>query len=217
MQRHVRAPEQRVKRSARPSVAGLLAVAALVAASGAASAQPAASGVPAPQGGAMAPGAIGPGTMAPGAMAPTPMAPAAMAPAMSMPANANAGMVTSASLQGTIGKDKAARIESHIAGLHSTLKITAAQEPLWQNFAAMMRQNVVQMDAVYAKRQNGYGAMNAVQDLVSYGEVEETNAHNVQMLLPPFQALYDSFSPQQKKAADATFLRYTDKAVKKPG
>ncbi len=199
MQRHVRAPRQTVRRVLGQAAAGLAAVTALAAVTGAALAQPATSAAPGPQAATTAPAET-------------------TAPAMaSPPAEGGSGAVTSASLQSTVGKDKAARIESHIAGLHSTLKITAAQEPLWQNFAAVMRQNVVQMDAVYAKRQNGYGAMNAVQDLVSYGEVEETNAHNVQMLLPPFQALYDSFSPQQKKAADATFLRYTDKAVKKPG
>ncbi len=199
MQRHVRAPRQTVRHSLGQAAAGLAVVSALAAVTGAALAQPTAPAAPGPQAATTAPAET-------------------TAPAMaSPPAEGGSGAVTSDSLQSTVGKDKAARIESHIAGLHSTLKITAAQEPLWQNFAAVMRQNVVQMDAVYAKRQSGYGAMNAVQDLVSYGEVEQTNAHNVQMLLPPFQALYDSFSPQQKKTADATFLRYTDKAVKKPG
>lgn len=125
------------------------------------------------------------------------------------------GPISIGTLQSKLGKEKAARIEFHITTLHASLKITSAQEPLWQNFAGTMRQNVVQMDAVYAKRQGGYGSMNAVQDLQSYGEVEDTNARNVQQLLPPFQALYDSFSPEQKKTADTTFSRYTDKAVKK--
>jgi hypothetical protein len=141
---------------------------------------------------------------------------AAPGPAKGPGASGNDPMST-ASLQTRIGRDKATRIESHISHLHATLRITAAQEPLWQSFASVMRQNVVQMDAVYARRQSDYGSMNAVQDLESYGDVEETNARNVQLLLPPFRALYDSFSPDQKKTADTTFLRYTDKAVKKPG
>lgn len=200
MLRHRHAPDQRTGRLIRQALSGFLAVASLTAmAAGAASAQTA-PGVPVPQ-------------------SPTPMAamPAPAVPAPAATPAAGTGAVTGVSLQGTVGKDKAARIEAHIARLHGTLKITAAQEPLWQSFAGAMRQNVVQMEAVYAKRQHGYGSMNAVQDLQSYGEVEEANARNVQQLLPPFQALYDSFSPEQKKTADTTFLRYTDKAVKKPG
>jgi protein CpxP len=151
--------------------------------------------------------------VAPGA-AMAPVTPASM-PAIATPAPVAAEMTTSGALQTKLGKEKAGRIESHITSLHTVLKITSAQEPVWQSFASAMRQNVVQMDAVYAKRQSSYGSMNAVQDLQSYGEVEETNARNVQQLLPPFQALYDSFSPEQKKTADTTFLRYTEKAVKK--
>ncbi|NPD67358.1 Spy/CpxP family protein refolding chaperone [Lichenicola cladoniae] len=150
----------------------------------------------------------------------TPAAPAApTAPAMAAPATdaapVAAEMTSSGALQTKLGKEKAGRIESHITSLHTVLKIKPEQEALWQSFGSAMRQNVVQMDAVYAKRQSSYGSMNAVQDLQSYGEVEETNSRNVQQLLPPFQALYESFSPEQKKTADTTFLRYTEKAVKK--
>ncbi|MGI4745908.1 MAG: Spy/CpxP family protein refolding chaperone [Janthinobacterium lividum] len=150
-----------------------------------------------------------------------PMAPAAPAsmPAMATPAPdaapPAAEMTSSGALQTKLGKEKAGRIESHITSLHTALKIKPAQEALWQSFASTMRQNVVQMDAVYAKRQSIQGSMNAVQDLQSYGDVEETNARNVQQLLPPFQALYDSFSADQKKTADTAFLSYTNKAVKK--
>ena len=49
------------------------------------------------------------------------------------------------------------------------------------------------------------------------GELVVAAGLAIVQLLPPFQALYDSFSPEQKKTADTTFLRYTDKAVKKPG
>lgn len=150
--------------------------------------------------------------------APASPAPVAM-PAMAAPATdaapVGAEMTSSGALQTKLGKEKAGRIESHITSLHTVLKIKPEQEALWQSFASAMRQNVVQMDAVYAKRQSSYGSMNAVQDLQSYGEVEETNSRNVQQLLPPFQALYESFSPEQKKTADTTFLRYTEKAVKK--
>ena len=167
--------------------------------------------------GAFAQTSTAPTTKVPGAPASAGSSPGALSATADAapPVGATQGPISTGTLQSKLGKEKAARIESHIATLHASLKITPAQEPLWQNFAGVMRQNVVQMDSVYAKRQGGYGSMNAVQDLQSYGEVEDTNARNVQQLLPPFQALYDSFSPEQKKTADTTFSRYTDKAVKK--
>ena len=148
--------------------------------------------------------------------APVPPEPpiAAPSPVASAPASGEADKAT---FQTKVGREKAAKIETRIARLHTALRITPAQEPLWQNFAAVMRQNVVELDGVYARRESQYGAMNAVQDLQSYAEVQEANARNVQMLLPPFQALYDSLSPEQRKAADATFEHNTDKALKKSG
>ena len=163
-----------------------------------------------------APGAALAQAMAPGAPAAvTPQPPTATvmpAPVAATPSDNNGD-----TFQSKVGKEKAAKIESRIARLHAALRITPQQEPLWQNFAGVMRQNVVQLDAVYAKRENSYGGMNAVQDLQSYAEVQEVTARNVQMLLPPFQALYDSLSPEQRKAADATFQHNTNRALQKSG
>ena len=154
--------------------------------------------------------------MAPGAPAAvTPQPPTATV--MQAPADATPSDNKGAVFQSKVGKEKAAKIEARIARLHAALRITPQQEPLWQNFAGVMRQNVVQLDAVYAKRENAYGSMNAVQDLQSYAEVQEAQARNVQMLLPPFQALYDSLSPEQRKAADATFQHNTNRALQKSG
>ncbi len=114
------------------------------------------------------------------------------------------------------GRNEGARIESHIAHLHASLRITPAQEPLWQGFAGALRDTVLRMDAAYADRQRDHATADAVRELQAYGAIEDANARNVQLLLPPFRALYDSFSPDQKKTADATFRRYTDKAVRRP-
>ena len=118
--------------------------------------------------------------------------------------------------QTSFGRNEGARIESHIAHLHASLRITPAQEPLWQGFAAALRGTVLRMDAAYASRQRDHATADAVRELQAYGAIEDANARNVQLLLPPFRALYDSFSPDQKKTADATFRRYTDKAVRRP-
>jgi len=133
------------------------------------------------------------------------------------PAATPAPSGTAPAMQSKLGKEKAERVEKHIAELHRVLKITPAQETLWQNFATAMRANATQMDQVYAQREQAISGMNAVQNLESYGEVETTMAQNVQKLLPPFQALYDSFSAEQKKTADTTFQRYTNRAVHKAG
>ena len=114
------------------------------------------------------------------------------------------------------GRSEGARIESHIAHLHASLRITPAQEPLWQGFAGALRGTVLRMDAAYADRQRDHATADAVRELQAFGAIEDANARNVQLLLPPFRALYDSFSPDQKKTADATFRRYTDKAVRRP-
>src|SRR5216684_147633 len=72
---------------------------------------------------------------------------------------------------------RADRVEARIKQLHDQLKITAAQEPQW----------------------------NAVDDLRSYEEVAETHVAGLKKLIPAFQALYDTMSPEQKKNADAAF------------
>ncbi len=210
MARDLQAPDQTMTRTPRrPSLALLLAMGAM-ALPPVAVAQPVAPGVPAaalPQAPAM--------VQAPTAPVP-PVAPvAAPSPMAAAPTPTSSG--SGATFQSKVGREKAAKIETRIARLHKALRITPAQEPLWQNFAAVMRQNVVELDGVYAKRESQYGAMNAVQDLQSYAAVQEANARNVQMLLPPFQALYDSLSPEQKTAADATFEHTTSKALQKSG
>ncbi len=118
--------------------------------------------------------------------------------------------------QTRLGQTEAASVEKHIATLHRKLQITPAQEPLWQALAGAMRESVVQLDRVYAQRKQTYGSMSAVDDLKSYGLVQQVHAHNVQSLIDPFQRLYDSFSVAQKKAADETFRNFTGSAVRNP-
>ena len=132
--------------------------------------------------------------------------PAGLAPAQTAPAGTQTGY----------GRDASPRIESHIAHLHASLRITPAQEALWQGFAAALRDTVARMDAAYASRQRDRAGADAVRDLQAYGAIEDANARNTQLLLPPFRALYDSFSPDQKKTADAIFRRYTDRAARRP-
>lgn len=114
-----------------------------------------------------------------------------------------------------LGQAEAASVEKHIATLHRQLQITA-QEPLWRSLAGAMRDSVLQLDTVYAERKRDYGTMSAVDDLKSYGMVQQVHARNVQSLIGPFQRLYDSFDASQKRAADETLRNFTGNAIRNP-
>ena len=141
---------------------------------------------------------------------------ALLAAVLALPLASRAEMASGdqASMQTPLGRSEAAAAERHIATLHARLHITAEQEPLWQPLAEAMRRSVAALDEVYAQRGKMYGSMSAVDDLKSYEQVQETHARNVQNLIAPFERLYDSFSPAQKKQADETFRRFTETAVK---
>ena len=99
----------------------------------------------------------------------------------------------------------AARVEARIKQLHSQLGITQAQEPQWDKFAQTMRDNARDMDQVLAQRTQQFPSMNAVQDMQSYEQVAEAHVQHLQKLVPAFQTLYDSMSPEQKQKADQVF------------
>ena len=97
------------------------------------------------------------------------------------------------------------RVEARVKQLHDQLQITAAQEPQWNAVAQAMRDDEKAMRSVIAKRRQNRGKMSAVDDLRSYEEVAETHVAGLQKLIPAFQALYDTMSPDQKKNADVAF------------
>ena len=99
----------------------------------------------------------------------------------------------------------ATRVEARIKQLHSQLGITQTQEPQWEKFAQTMRDNARDMDQVLAQRTQQFASMNAVQDMQSYEQVAEAHVQHLQKLVPAFQTLYDSMSPEQKQKADQVF------------
>src|SRR5579883_1729044 len=101
-------------------------------------------------------------------------------------------------------RSPAERIEARIKSLHDRLKITPAQETQWNAVAQVMRDNAQRMQELIQKRQAG-GTMTAVDDLRSYQEVADAHSQGLQKLIPAFQALYDSMSPEQQMNADAVF------------
>ncbi len=153
------------------------------------------------------------GLAAPIASAQTPQSTAPSAPAgQTGPGTAATSTPASGEAAGTASAaDRAAEagLDRRIADLHRRLRITAAQEPAWSSFTAVMRQNLTAMDAKLAARKAGFGSMNAVDDLRSYAAVTATQASNIQNLIGPFQTLYAALTPEQRTTADQIFRDYT--------
>ena len=97
-----------------------------------------------------------------------------------------------------------ARVEARIAEMHAKLHITSAQQPQWDAFTAVMRENAQHTEQVIAAR----GAANtatALDEMRGYTAMASAHATDMQKMLPVFEALYNSFSPEQQKQADAVF------------
>ncbi len=97
-------------------------------------------------------------------------------------------------------------IEARIKSLHSQLKIAPEQENNWNAVAQVMRHNQKAIhDLLQERRANT--TMTAIQNLESYQRVSTEHAAGIQRLIPVFTALYNSMSDQQKKTADAVFMK----------
>jgi len=97
------------------------------------------------------------------------------------------------------------RVEARIKELQTKLKITPAQEELWNNVTQVMRDNAKTMEALIKARSKKASTMTAVDDLKSYGEIVEAHADGIKKFIPVFESLYASMSDAQKKDADKLF------------
>ena len=134
--------------------------------------------------------------LAQSATAPAPAAPREAAG--SAPGSAPGGATTD-----TTGAE--ARVEARIKELHGKLRITPAQQSQWDQFAQVMRANARDMNSAATQRAQQLSSMNAVQDMQSYEQLAEAHVQRLQKLIPAFEALYNSMSPEQKQAADQSF------------
>lgn len=97
------------------------------------------------------------------------------------------------------------RVEEHIRQLHAQLRITPAEQPQWDQFAEVMRQNARAMDQEFAERRQQFPTMNALQNMQSYEKIAETHAQHLQRLVPAFETLYNAMPEQQKRLTDRVF------------
>ncbi len=103
------------------------------------------------------------------------------------------------------GKNAEERVERRVKELHAQLQITPAEEPQWNQFAQVMRENARDMDRAFMQRAEQYATMNAVQNMQSYEQLSEDHAQRVQKLVPVFQKLYEVMPERQKQLTDQVF------------
>ncbi len=103
-------------------------------------------------------------------------------------------------------------VEQHINDLHSQLKITAAQQPQWEQFAQVMRDNARDMNQAFQARGAKLASMNAADNMESYAQLTAQHAQDMQKLANAFQTLYASMSDSQKATADSVFRAHAGDA-----
>lgn len=101
-----------------------------------------------------------------------------------------------------------AQVERRIAGLQRRLKIMPEQQPQWDAFTAVMRQNAAHMETLQRDRADRVTTMTASADMRSYAEVARAHADDLQQLVPAFDTLYAAMTPAQKVTADRTFHEF---------
>ena len=95
--------------------------------------------------------------------------------------------------------------EAQIKKLQSTLNITEAQEPLWNKLTQVMRENAKEMDVMNKGRAENTEPMNAVEHMKFHSQITQSHLAQINKLIPPFEAFYDSLSDQQKNITDIVF------------
>ncbi len=142
------------------------------------------------------------------------------APAPAAPAQAEPSMNSTAAAKPATGQTaEAAKIqqgvEQHIKMLHRELHITAAEEPQWQQFTQVMRENARAMSDSLDQRAQQISSMTAVEDMTTYAQLATQRSQDLVKLATAFQTLYDTFPEQQKKQADQLFRQQAEAHAEK--
>ncbi len=109
------------------------------------------------------------------------------------------------------------RVENHverrIAALRTRLKITLAETPVFDEFAGVMRDNASHMDTLLQQRHATLASGTAVDDMRSYQGMAQAHVDDLNRLVPAFEKLYDTLSPEQKKLADQSFRDFQERRL----
>lgn len=99
--------------------------------------------------------------------------------------------------------DPGRHIEGRIAYLKTELKITDAQQPLFDAVASAMRDNAKAMhDAFQSLRGDRSQPQTALSRMEARAKLAQLRADNEVKMLAAFRPLYQGMSPDQQKAAD---------------
>ena len=115
---------------------------------------------------------------------------------------ASPGKVKSSATAATTAVD---HVENRIKQLRGAIKITEAQEQLWNNLTKVMRENAKEMDTLTKERSANPMAMNALEELKFHLKITQAQAAQLEEFIPQFEALYLSMSDEQKMSSDSLF------------
>lgn len=104
------------------------------------------------------------------------------------------------------------RINDRITQMRRQLKITSVQEPAWDAFATVMRDNATSSYQAIRQRTASIATMSSVDNLKNFAQIEQTRAQGAQTLAYSYETLYGTFSDEQKRAADALFRQNKEHA-----
>ena len=125
-------------------------------------------------------------------------------------ANVNPSFAAGKKKSSTVARTSAVEYtEAQIKQLQGSLKITEAQQELWNNLTQVMRENAKDMDALtdslHKERAEGTKNMNAVEHMKLHSQITQAHSEQLEKFIPPFEAFYDSLSDEQKKTTDTIF------------
>ena len=125
-----------------------------------------------------------------------------------VPAAAAPATATAAATAPTTRRDMV--VERRITALRSKLKITAAEQKPFDDFAQAMRENAHRMDDAITEKRAGAATASAVDQMKAYAGLAQAHSEEVNRLVGPFTTLYEALSPEQKKLADQSFRDFSN-------
>lgn len=148
-----------------------------------------------------------------GAQAPAVQAPAVQAPAVQASATQAPAAPGAAGPQ-AMQAPAVPRVERQIASLQRRLRITPAQQPQWDAFTGVMRDNGRRQEAAAARAARPL-TLTAPDDLRAHAAATQAQADGMARLVPAFDALYAALSPDQRAAADQVFRQFERQALRR--
>jgi protein CpxP len=105
------------------------------------------------------------------------------------------------------------RVEARLSYIHTTLKISDAQQTQWENFANVLRKHAREIDArIQQFRAQGAqrpdaSSVNAIERLEHTQKRMAERYHRLGEVITAAKPLYEVLSPEQKQAADSMLAR----------